>query len=228
MSIFVPVPIACPSCNEKSDYRVAHSINADRRPDLREEVLARTFQKETCPKCESVFRIPPEFTYFDGGRSQWILVQPAESLVDWRKWEKQAQATYDRTYGTHASTGAQAVGGELMVRTVFGWAGLREKLLCSEYRLDDIVLELLKTMLLRNSDAPPISDRVELRLVEVEKQELIFAWVDASTDGMYQVLDAPRSLYDDIAADQANWGTLPDDLSAGPFVDMQRLFVSAE
>jgi hypothetical protein len=228
MSIFVPASLACPVCNEASSYDVVLSINADRRPDLREEILARTFQKQTCPKCAAEFRIPPEFTYFDGGRLQWILVQPAEALVDWSKWERQARATYERTYGSHASSGAQAVGGELQVRTVFGWPAFREKLLCIEFGLDDVVLEMLKTMLLCNSDSPPISDDVELRLVDVEVAELYLAWVDAATDGMHQFLRVPVELYEEIAAGQASWGTLPDDLAAGPFVDMQRLFVPTE
>lgn len=228
MSIFVPIPLSCPACRESGDFLVVQSVNADRRPDLRQAILDGAFQRETCAKCGAEFRLEPQFTYFDGGRRQWILIQQAFKLDQWATLEKAARATYERTYGQHASAQAQAVGGELVVRVVFGWPALREKLLCVEHGLDDVVLEMLKTMLLRNADEPPISDDVELRLVEVSGPQLTLAWVDAATEGMFQTLQVPRSLYDDVAADQANWGTLPEELSAGAFVDMQRLFVGVE
>src|SRR6185503_3119598 len=103
MSIFTPLTVSCPACNAKVEFRVVASVNADRRPDLRQAILDRTFQSEPCAKCGVAFRMPPEFTYFDMGRKQWILVKPAAEAVRWTELERQARATFDRAYGPAAS-----------------------------------------------------------------------------------------------------------------------------
>lgn len=227
MSIFVPVSVACPACQAQVEFRLGHSVNADRRPDLRDEILDRSFQRATCEKCSEVFRMDPEITYFDSARKQWILAQSVSNLTNWRAYETQAEATVERTYGPNSAFAAQALGQRLSVRVVFGWAALREKLLCRQHELDDVTLELLKVMVLRSLDQQPFSDDVELRLVEVKEHELALAWMDPRTEAVQQLLDVPKDLYAGIVADAASWAALRDEISAGPFVDMNRLLLPA-
>ena len=80
MSLFQTEEVACPSCGEKVNFDVVYSVNADRRPDLREAVLDGTFQEATCANCDKSFRLAPELSYLDVARRQWILVQPFEQL----------------------------------------------------------------------------------------------------------------------------------------------------
>ena len=44
MSLFNPAAAQCPNCGTAQDVQLVGSINADRRPDLRQQILDRTFQ----------------------------------------------------------------------------------------------------------------------------------------------------------------------------------------
>src|SRR5678815_2165427 len=74
MSIFKTVELPCPTCATRVSLELVHSVNADRRPDLRQAVLDGTFQREQCPACGLAFRVEPEFTYIDVGRGQFVTV----------------------------------------------------------------------------------------------------------------------------------------------------------
>ena len=71
---------SCPACSQFVEFEAVYSVNADRRPDLRDEILAGTFQKEACPKCGESFRLTPELTYLDEERGQWIAAFPADRM----------------------------------------------------------------------------------------------------------------------------------------------------
>ena len=69
-------------------------------------------------------------------------------------------------------------------------------------------------------------DDTELRLVdELEEDTLLFAWMELATEAMAESLEVPRALYDEIAADLEPWADLRTELSAGLYVDMNRLLV---
>ena len=77
MSLFVPMTVKCPSCDHPITMEAVGSVNADRRPDYRDDILENTFQDIACEKCGETFRMEPEFIYLDAG------VQIAElNLVD--------------------------------------------------------------------------------------------------------------------------------------------------
>jgi hypothetical protein len=141
--------------------------------------------------------------------------------------EELARSTFAHAYGEKASAAARDIGSGLRARVTFGWAGLREKLLAAEHQLDDVTLELVKMAILRGLDNSPIGADTELRLLGVEGSELMMAWIRAVNEETVEGLRVPRSLYDEIAADPAGWQALREELSAGPFVDMNRLLVAA-
>jgi hypothetical protein len=204
------------------------SVNADRRPDFRVAILNDTFQLGSCDACNESFRLDPEMTYFDVGRNQWILVRPVEALAEWGDLEKQALALHSAAYGEGASEYAQEIGKKLQVRVTFGWPALREKLLCGEHGLDDVTLELTKLALIRGLDGPPLADSVELRLQDVDDGQLKLAWIDAAHERVIDVLNVSRKLYDQVAADEPAWRTIRAQLCAGPYVGVNRLFITAE
>jgi hypothetical protein len=227
MSRFVTENIPCPQCGETVEFALAGSVNADRRPDFRDAIVEGSFQRGSCPKCNHSFRAEPVLTYLDVGRKQWILVQPASALPKWIFLEKNALSAFERSYGPKAGPEAQAIGKTIQARITFGWPALSEKLLCAVHGLDDVTLELLKTAVVRSMDDIPLGDNIELRLTEIDGDDLVLNWLHAGREIPIEILRAPRSLYDEIAADAQGWQELRQELTAGPFVDFHRLLVPA-
>jgi hypothetical protein len=164
MSLFRPATLACPSCEAPVEFQVCGSLNADRRPDLRQQVIDGTFQRGTCKKCSTTFRLDPELVYLDVGRNQWISAYPINRVGEWEEIEALAREAFSKSYGEKSSADFQELGNDLKPRLVFGWAALQEKILLGENGFDDVEFELLKIALLRGLDDPPIADDAELRL----------------------------------------------------------------
>jgi hypothetical protein len=225
MSRFYPVKLPCPSCGEPVDFEAVASVNADRRPDLREAIIDSSFQRETCPKCDTAFRLDPQFVYLDIGRGQWMIVHPANKLAEWKELETEAVGTFDLAFGKRASDAARDIGKNLRARIVFGWAATREKLVMAEHKLDDVVIEMVKTGMLRTLDNQPVLGDTELRFLTVDGENLVFAWIESGKEQPLEIMSGPRSLYDDFAKEDPALQELRTSLSAGYFVDMNRLFV---
>lgn len=225
MSLFRTQTITCPSCGTSKSADIFYSVNADRRPDLRAAILDRNFQVETCGNCGATFRIDPDFNYLDSGRGQWISVHPLANLGQWEELLPSDQATFEKSYGPDASDGGREIGRSLAVRVTFGWAAFREKLVALDAGLDDRELELLKIAILRRMDDAPLSQTVELRLVDVVDGDLVLCWLDAAADSVVETLVTPMRAYETIAADGEGWATLRQEVGANPFVDMQRLMI---
>jgi hypothetical protein len=228
MSLFRKATIQCPACQQPMEFNAVHSVNADRRPDLREAILNGSFQREPCSKCGKGFRLDPELTYIDVGRGQWIAAYPYTRLGEWRQLEAEARDTFARAYGPNsASATARKLGASLKPRLTFGWPALTEKLVADEQKLDDVTLELLKLAMLRGLENPPLALDGEMRFVRAEGEEFVMASVRSADESLIELLRVPRSLYDEIAADQTEWLPLRESLSAGLFVDVDRLIVAA-
>lgn len=226
MSIFLPVKASCGKCGTAVEASLAASVNADRRPDLRQAILDGTFQSMACPSCGTQVRLPAHLTYIDMARHQWILVEDAAQIERWREVETEAGALYDQAFGQGAPAIQRTLGEGMVPRLVFGWPGIREKLLAEEAGLDDAVLELLKISVLRNVPGSPLSDTTELRLVETEYSHMTLRWLEGKTEESIADLPLDREIYDDIAGDLAPWAELKGELEAGLFVDMRRIFLA--
>jgi hypothetical protein len=227
VSIFENQSLACPACGAPLVFPVAHSLLADRRPDLRAAVLDGSFQAERCEECGASFRREPELNYVDIRRGQWMLVKPAEDVADWTSLEAQALGIYELAYGSLAPAPAQEIGRGMRVRIAFGWPAFREKLLVADTGLDDVALECLKLNLLRTLDAPAMGDTVELRLnsVDGDTGALRLDWIDADGERLLETLIVPREAYDQVAGSPELYAQLRAALGEGPFVDMNRLLI---
>ena len=227
MSIFRSASVPCPKCRTPVEFRLVASVNADRRPDLRDQILAGTFQVEACGKCATKFRLPPNFTYIDIARSQWVLTQPGPNLATWGEFEETARDTFDRAFGSGAGDIAREIGNSMQPRIAFGWPSLSEKVLARDRGLDDVTLELLKVAVLRNVKDSPLSDENELRLVAADDKQLSLAWIVTPSEQVISTLDVPRALFEEIAAAPEAWAELRGELSDKLFVDYNRLLVDA-
>ena len=227
MSLFQTEEVNCGACKEPMKVDVVYSVNADRRPDYREAIVAGTFQRTNCPKCDLLFRMEPELTYLDIGRGQWILVRPARQMPDWDALEEAGQVLFNASYGENAPEPAQEMGRGLTRRVAFGWPALREKIVARHSALDDVTLELTKLAIFRGSEDLPITDDLELRLAALEGDELVMAWISPSTEAAVETLRVPRTLYDEISRDDPAWKDARAALAEGLFVDVHRLLVPA-
>ena len=225
MSLFRSMNLRCPSCGTEISVSVAGSINADRRPDRRLAILANDFQDATCGSCGTSFRCESDLNYIDMARGQWIAALPARLMADHLEEEERALIAYDESFGPKTSAIAQDIGRGLTVRVVFGWSAFREKLLLGELGIDDVALECMKVDLMRRLPEAPLRPGVELRLDRIEAGRMNLIWIDALSEDVIEELSLDRALLDSIIAAPDAWGPLRTDLTLGPFVDMQRLFM---
>ncbi len=225
MSLFRPRNLVCPKCKAAITMEAVGSINADRRPDYRDAILANEFQDTTCQSCGETFRLQPDFNYLDAGRAQWIASLPAARMPDYLTAEDDVTALFATSYGKRAPKAAQDVGRNLDVRVTFGWPAIREKLLIRQHELDDVVIEMTKLDVLRRVPSAPLKPGTELRLTAVNDDTLVMVWVDTASEGVSEELLVPRALYDAIAKDEDGWAPTRAKLTNGPFVDMQKLYM---
>lgn len=228
MSIFRKTSLACPACKAAVEFDEVHSVNADRRPDLRLAILDDTFQQQVCPSCGRQFRLDPAFNLMDTRYGQWIDAAPLSELKNWKAREEHSRSLFNRAYGVEASEPAQEIGAALTPRITFGWPALREKLLSAENQLDDAALELCKAVVMRNSDSP-VAASSELRLIDVTDDELILAWMLSADESLGPTLRLSRALYEEVAADvDGDWEELKEDFANALFVDLNRLMIAGE
>ncbi|MEX0302728.1 MAG: CpXC domain-containing protein [Leisingera sp.] len=226
MSIMNDITVTCPSCEEQITVTLAESVNADRRPDLRQDIIEGTFQVAACSSCGTEFMLDPVLNYLDMARGQWFSVQPAQRLGDWVALEDEARATFDLAYGGQASAQAREIGDGLSPRLVFGWPALREKLLIGDAELDDSIVELTKLAMIHGLPGAPIQAGVEMRLVDMQDDGgLVFQWADMFSGDVLETLVAPRALYDSIVETPEAWAEMKTSVEDGLFVDIQKLFV---
>lgn len=226
MSLFRSLSLRCPSCGTEQPFDAVHSVNADRRPDLRVAIVDDQFQRSNCGNCAAPLRLDPDFTLLDQAQGLWISAAPLAALGEWKAHEERARAVFDEGYGPGASSGAQAIGHTLKVRVTFGWAGLREKLFAADQGLDDVALELCKLAIMRSGAPVQVQRDTELRLVGVEDGELVFAWLLSSDESQDETMRVGRALYEDIADDAGgNWSKLREKIADGPFVDISRMLI---
>jgi hypothetical protein len=181
------------------------------------------FQSEVCPGCGANLRFPLHLSYVDNIRGQWILAEAAVEAPNWLAHETEARAIYNDAYGPGAPPPAQEMGRELKARVVFGWASLREKLLARELDLDDVTLELLKMVVLREVPGAPLADQNELRLTGADEDQLHLTWVESASEMEVAELSVSRDAYDAIETDPEPWSDLRQGFSGAFFVDLRRL-----
>lgn len=225
MSLFTNSNVTCPNCGAVVNMPAVGSVNADRRPDLRAAILDDTFQMTSCPTCQESFRLAPAFNYLDVGHGQWLAGMPAGGVADWPGAEDEARAVFAAAYGPTVPAAARAVAEGMQVRLCFGWPAIREKIWLKEAGLDDVVIEMMKLDIMRRLKDAPFVAGVEMRVVAEEGPVLRVVWVEADTEAVVQSFGVQRAMYDAILAKPGPWAPVQAQLTDGPFVDMQKLFV---
>jgi hypothetical protein len=227
MSLFQSTQILCPLCKTSFDFDAVHSVNADRRPDLRDAILLNEFQRLGCPRCGERFRLAPSFNYLDVAHDQWIVAAPVTGVADWEEREAAARGLFSRSYGKNAPEAARELGGQMRPRITFGWPALREKLLISELGLDDVVVEACKAAVMRSSTDLLFNAETDLRLMNLSGGKLVMAWQRAADGYVGDAMGVPKKLYDAIAAnDDGRWTSLRAEFDDALFVDLNRMLIA--
>lgn len=196
MSTFATVSLPCPSCGHTSSVRLAESANAARHPPFRAQVLAGTFMRFVCEQCHEATVVERELLYTDLPRGQAIAVFPSE-----RRGEGVAmEQGFEGMWGGLAEEPGLAGKSLPLRRIVFGYAELREKLICADAGLDDRVVEALKLVLLARTSWVQAGSR-GLLLVAVELDQLVFEQVGVTTESGPVQSRVPRTMVEQLAAD---------------------------
>lgn len=224
MSVFTTRQFTCPECDAILEYDNYDSINADRRPDLREDILSGSLSLAHCEACDKEFRPEPNLNYLDHKNGIWIMAQPIYNLARWDAEELKATKLFAGAYGENAPASARAIGDDLTPRLTFGWPAFREKLVLKEAALDDVMIEKTKLAILANRPGNPVEAGVELRLLDARERVFRMAWMNAATGESQQQFEIQRALYESTGEGD-DWMEIDGKLNSGIFVDIQRMFI---
>lgn len=228
MSVLAKLTVDCPACNAPVSIEGVASINADRRPDLRQAILAGTLQAATCAACGKAVRGEPELMLLDTQRDQWLLVRPAAARGEWREVQREAESIFDRLFTKAAMGTTRAIGARLSARVVFGWPALAEKLALRDAGIDDVAMECLKAWLLRGGEAGNLGDHADLRFVTLTPDGgLVLGWVPEGAVAEPDLFEVPRAAIAAIEADPTAWKGLRDALGTFGYVDLRRVIDAA-
>jgi hypothetical protein len=146
MSTWFIETIVCPACGASQEARLARGVHVARAPEVREQVLDRTFHRVTCVACALRFVALRPLVYTDIDRKHWIYVALASERPRWPELEDAAAAIFDQAF--NGSPLAIELAEGFKQRVVFGMEELREKLVIWRAGYDDAVFECVKLQLL--------------------------------------------------------------------------------
>lgn len=148
MAVVTPTPITCTRCGETYRSR-EHVLGVTRAAELRPLILAGRLHTHRCPRCGAATARERDLVYADLDRGELVLCRPRAELRRWREAERQVERLYTDEICNAAAEHIRARADDFVVRAVFGYAWLREKLLLWDAGLDDRVFEGVKLRLLQ-------------------------------------------------------------------------------
>ena len=225
MSLFRETTLTCPQCDHPIPFLESDSVNVDRNPDPRDAIIDGSFQLVACPSCENAVRLEPQFNYLDTADGLWIAGFPGRMMADYLALEDTITDVFSNAYGAGAQSAAQRIGDTLTARLTFGWPALREKLVLAQAGLDDVIVEMLKLDLLRRLPKASMGPGMELRVLAANETSLSFGWILTNQELVAQEFSVMRPLYAAIVDNPEGWASIRAQLTDGPFVDMQKLYM---
>lgn len=220
MTSYAPRKVSCPRCGHQDSCRLPVAVRAEDEPELVEDLRAGRLRVFACSACEHTYAVDDPLAWLDFERKHWIVCLPAGGERSWRTYENDSMTAWRESMVTHAPPLVRDMSGGFTVRTVFGLAALRDKVVALHAGLDDAWLEVLKLDLIRTVLRFLPEDRP--RLIDVRDDALIFTV--ATRPG--EVLAIPRSTYDALCMDPLSWMAAHEQVTRGPYVDVGRLLFS--
>jgi hypothetical protein len=147
---------------------VADSVNIDRTPRVRDQILAGEFHRVDSPDGRGRVTVEKAFFYSDFGRRQFFLVLPR---WDRPKWQEASR--HFREMITHIPE-TLAARAQRTMRVIFGLAELREKLIASDAGWNDQLVEALKVLAIYEHPHLSRSPRLNIVLDRVTDESVEF------------------------------------------------------
>lgn len=214
MSVFREREIVCGACGTPSVQPVALSIHGSRAPALLAEIRAGRFHRFRCASCNADTLVDGPLLVIDFQQPWWVQLYPRAWVSSWRALEADAQRRFDEAIAVNAPDFVRELAPAFVRRVVFGLGALREKLLLRDAAIDDVTLECAKLLM--------IAERTDA-VVEVQRVHEIGADSLTLVGAPEGAMTIDRLRLSAIGNDPSLQGTR-EKLSAGPFVDAQRIF----
>lgn len=226
MSKFVDSKHICPACGAVFNCHVAVSLNVTRSPAFREAILAEEFHVFACPACHARTVVDESFIYTDFERKHWIGVFPLATEPAWEIHERSApEAFFSAMSGPDTPAIARKMAEGFKVRTVFGLAALREKLVAFDAGIDDASLAIFKLKMLQQVPGLLFHPAHRPVLREVRNGQMVFHVFPTENDG--QLMDVPFTLFEQIKSD-AVFNELREEFLKDSYVDAGRVMIEKQ
>ncbi|MEA2734598.1 MAG: hypothetical protein QOE14_1049, partial [Humisphaera sp.] len=168
--------IPCPGCNQASPFTMWASLNVTLDPDKKPLLIDGELFRFRCPHCGAVTQVAYPMLYHDMERQFMIWMAPPD---DSGNAAGPAEAGF--------KSQGQMTG--YTFRAVHSINELLEKILIFDAKLDDLVIEMVKMVILTQMPQADQSEETEVHFAQLEDngaegQELVFAIVKpAETTG---------------------------------------------
>ena len=190
MSISLSKVLPCRACGAEIEATTFESINPTRHPFLQDQLLQRTLLRRSCEGCGASHQHFDRLIWTDlPGRLCVCVVQEADR-PHWAQLENQARSALSVPLRGEGPPAVRRWGAEVVIRLVFGFEELREKVICRLAGLDDRVVEYLKVTLMdRDRGVVPVLDACD------PTADLCFRFLDRD-----EPVTLPRDRYRQAAA----------------------------
>ncbi|MCB9727278.1 MAG: CpXC domain-containing protein [Deltaproteobacteria bacterium] len=222
MSTTHPVTLHCPSCEASQRVLMPESANVQRSPSWRTQVLDGTLNRFACEACGAVFVVERDLLYTDLDRGVFIGVFARARRGEVAELSETIRRTFEEVVGTEAPRAVRESFPETRPRVVFGYAELREKVVCFDHGLDDRVVEAIKLALLEGIPGAAAARVSGLVLVEVQEDGgLVLAPVGGDRPfGDRPFVVAPPAMVAEMHARAEHLAVLLPSLFNGPYVNL--------
>lgn len=221
MSTFYTRDVVCPRCQHDIEAWLARGIHATRRQDIRDDILARTFEHVRCDRCSADLEVEHQLVYTDFERRQWLYVCTEADRGDWSAWEARLARDVSRKLDEHSPLVAGLRAG-LRARVVFGYEELREKLVVWDAGIEDALAECLKIRAF--ADEPSLAlpgSRLSVDRIDAD-DTVRMIWFAPDAVVPARELAAPPAWLRDTDRDRASLSQRLPELFTGGYVNARR------
>ncbi|GMV41532.1 MAG: hypothetical protein AMXMBFR64_32480 [Myxococcales bacterium] len=219
MSTWATRMVRCP-CGHELSAQVADGLHVSRLPEVRARILDGTFHRAACPACGELRTIEKKLLYTDFARFHWVGVCPQEWTASWSVLERELLAEFERVVVRAAPPMIQALAPRFVVRLVFGYDQLAEKLHAWDAGLDDRAVELVKLRVLARHPGL-MRPGMAVRLLPGAERFELEVRVRGTSD--IQRVGCGRQLYDRVVARLDEYRERTPELFEGAFVHLDRV-----
>jgi CpXC protein len=231
VSVYENRVLTCPRCQHRSIQSVAQSVavslDGEHAARERRAIVDGTFQRLTCAACGEVFVADGPLIYLDFDAKLWFGVFPSPWEAAWWDHEDEPQGAFQRYMIDNCPPLVRSWAPGFAVRAVFGIERLREKLVAHAAGIDDRVLEAYKLDLLRGLGPYELAPSARPRLREAGATDAVFhvPRPEPNAPDRCAIVRIARAEIDRVAAAQGGaWAATIAAVSAGPYVDLGRIF----